>query len=75
MSLAVLAMFSITISCPSRTAMELILLANALFRDMLSPENLPLALVGAHVDISPVFLSLTCMEMYSSLRLSHGVSP
>ena len=36
-------------SCPSLTAMELILLAKAPFKGMESPEKDPLALVGVHV--------------------------
>ena len=75
MSCAVLAMFFIPISCPSLTAIELILFANALFKGMESPENLPLAFVGVHEVISCLFLSYTCILMYSSLLLSQGVSP
>ena len=55
--------------------MELILLAKALFSGSESPENEPLALPGVQVTISFFFLSNTCIEMYSSRRLSQGVRP
>ena len=63
------------ISWPKRTATELILRAKAVLRGMESPVKVPLAFVGLHVVISFFFLSYTSIEIYSSRRLSQGVSP
>ena len=52
------------ISCPRRTATELMLRANALFRAIESPLNEPFAFVGAHVTSWFFFLSNTCMLKY-----------
>ena len=52
-SWAVLTILLIPTSCPSRTATLLTLIAKACFSEMLAPENLPSALVGAQVTSLP----------------------